>query len=153
MNMSKPTFSLVGLCLLTMAFSGNRASASPAEDSDRQFLSQLENGKAAPAPTATPTPAAPEMRATQPQMTSQEQAPKAPAVVKKTTQKAPKRVAATTGHVQQLPDVADGELPTTATTVTVVRSADADHDRDHDRDHNFFHRLFGHMLNNHPEDW
>jgi hypothetical protein len=163
--MSKQLLSFVCLSVLTLAYPNYRALANATEDSDRQFLEQLESGTApqsnpAPTPRANPAPshiAPTASTATQPQTTTAE-SPKVAPIAKrssdstKLTKKAQERI-------QQLPEVADGDLQTAPVPVnvtTVVVDSDSDHDRDHDRHRHFFRRLFRGLFKNnngHPEDW
>jgi len=157
--MCKQFLSFVGLTAFALIYAGPRASADPTEDSDRQFLSSLENGPVtqpppARAPDPVPNTPAPVTKTLKPKAVPQEAVALKPAGPEKPLKRIHKPVLQE--RAPQPAEVASADpVPAAAgQKVIVVQSPDPDPDRDHDQDHHhFFHRLFGRLLGQHPEDW
>lgn len=145
MQMYKQLLTFTVLSMLTVAHPGGGVAAPTAgstEESDRQFLAQLEaldsassdvnqKGPAPATTTAGPRPddKPPQIRTSLPS--------KKTAVVAKASH-----------STRRLPpaEVADEEAipPAVANPATVTAEQTKEHDRDRIEDHGFFHRLFGH---------
>jgi hypothetical protein len=148
--MHKQILSLVCLTGFALLYTVARVVADPAEDSDRRFLNNLENGtapQAAPANSSATTDAAPQKSS-----------------FGKTAKRNRKHQPAPGAQPAAAPSVAFGgeaapaNAPAAPNTViqrhvTIIRTpVDDDHDRDHH--HNFFHRLFGNLFKDaSPDDW
>jgi hypothetical protein len=143
-----------------LLYSVARVVADPAEDSDRRFLKNLENGTAAQAAQANSS------AITDP--ASQNTNGEKSANSGKTAKRNHKHQPAPVGQSATVPSVAfgGGDAPVPAPTppgriverrVTFVRTPglNADHDHDQgDHRHNFFHRLFGNLFKDaNPDDW